>query len=173
MITTVNAFIRYYESVRRRTMTYLHAIPPEQIDWSPQRGAFTCGDIARHLAATEALTVRAVIEGDWPPYLGHERDIAPDLDRILAHLEATHRQSIERLGMLPDAALAEIRVDVTGEERQVWRVLMAMIEHEIHHRSELGCYLALMETEPPQLFGLDTNELIALTQHEAHDDTPA
>ena len=31
---------------------------------------------------------------------------------------------------------------------------MAMVEHEIHHRSQLAAYLAELGVQPPQLFGV-------------------
>jgi uncharacterized damage-inducible protein DinB len=39
---------------------------------------------------------------------------------------------------------------------------MAMIEHEIHHRSQLAVYLSLLGVEPPQIYGLGVEDVIAL-----------
>jgi uncharacterized damage-inducible protein DinB len=45
---------------------------------------------------------------------------------------------------------------------KTWHLLMAMIEHEVHHRSQLAVYLSLMGVQPPQIYGLKLEEVIAL-----------
>jgi uncharacterized damage-inducible protein DinB len=41
-----------------------------------------------------------------------------------------------------------------------WRFLMAMVEHEVHHRSQLDSWLALAGTEAPQLYGYRMEEVV-------------
>ena len=60
MIQSVESLIRYFDSIRRRTLTFARAVPADRIDWSPQEDAFTFGDILRHIAAVEEITVHAV-----------------------------------------------------------------------------------------------------------------
>jgi uncharacterized damage-inducible protein DinB len=36
---------------------------------------------------------------------------------------------------------------------------MATIEHQVHHRSQLAFYLALLNAPPPQVFGVREEEL--------------
>ncbi|NTU80321.1 MAG: DinB family protein [Chloroflexales bacterium] len=50
MIERIGAFISYFESVRRRTITSCKAIPDEQIDWAPRPDEMSFGDLIRHLA---------------------------------------------------------------------------------------------------------------------------
>ena len=45
MIQDVNSFIKYFESIRRRTNTFIQALPAAQIDWSPKAGELSCGDL--------------------------------------------------------------------------------------------------------------------------------
>ena len=37
---------------------------------------------------------------------------------------------------------------------------MAMVEHEIHHRSQLASYLSMVGEAPPQLYGLGVEDVI-------------
>jgi len=36
-----------------------------------------------------------------------------------------------------------------------------LVEHEVHHRSQLDCYLALAGVEPPQIFGRRMEDVLA------------
>jgi uncharacterized damage-inducible protein DinB len=38
---------------------------------------------------------------------------------------------------------------------------MAMVEHEVHHRSQLDCYLAQAGVEPPQIYGWRMEDVMA------------
>jgi len=48
-----------------------------------------------------------------------------------------------------------------------WRLLLAMVEHEVHHRSQLASYLTLMGVEAPDIFGLGVEDVERLTAHAA------
>lgn len=52
-ITSASGFLAYYEKVRERTLRVAGYIPHERIEWTHREGAFSFGDILRHLAATE------------------------------------------------------------------------------------------------------------------------
>lgn len=163
MIEHVDQFIGYFDSIRRRTLTYARTIPPDQIDWRPKAGELTCGDIIRHLAAAELMFVGAAVEGTWR-YAGHERDDEHmNLADTLNSLEASHTTAMKTLTTLNDADLIQPRPSLTGGQPiKAWRLLMAMVEHEIHHRSQLAVYLSLLGIEPPQIYGLGVEDVIAL-----------
>jgi uncharacterized damage-inducible protein DinB len=160
MIMSATAFISYYAGVRRRTVNYCRQIPPEQIDWAPRPGEFTCGDLVRHIAAAEQMFVGVAAADRWA-YPGHERSLASSLDDALAHLEASHTSAVATLGTLSDEELQATRQALDGRPLPVWRVLMLLVEHEVHHRSQLSEYLSALGVTPPQIFGVYVEELIA------------
>jgi uncharacterized damage-inducible protein DinB len=163
MIQSLEAFIRYFDRIRQRTITFFRTIPPEQIDWCPQAGEFTCGDIVRHLAASELMFVAVAVAGRWD-YPGHEREHAPNLESALVHLEAAHTEAMRTLRTLSDADLDQPRPTLAASKPlKVWHILMLMAEHEIHHRSQLATYLTLMGVEAPQIYGMKLEEVVALT----------
>jgi uncharacterized damage-inducible protein DinB len=102
-------------------------------------------------------------EGRWK-YEGHESEQKQSLDELITLLETTHAETMEKLGQFPDQDLNEPRFGSKREGRplKAWRWLMAMTEHEIHHRSQLAVYLSLMGVQPPHIFGLGVEDLIAL-----------
>jgi uncharacterized damage-inducible protein DinB len=162
MIESVSSFSTYFDNIRRRTLNYIHTLPPDKVDWCPQPHEFTCGDIIRHLAAAELMFVGAAVEGKWR-YAGHERDSHPTLAAALAYLETSHQTALARLATMPDEALAQPRPPLTGDQPiKAWRLLMALVEHEIHHRSQLAVYLSLLGIEPPHIYGLGVEDVIAL-----------
>ena len=164
MIHTVRDFADYFEGVRRRTVGFIRTIPAEMIDWTPKPGEYTCGDIVRHVAASEAMFTGVVTDGVWR-YGGHDRARGASLAQALALLDATHATARDALAAAPDRALGEERPSLEPEARPIraWRVLMAMCEHEIHHRSQLASYLTLMGVEAPDVFGLGVEDVQRLT----------
>ncbi len=160
MIEQVSRFIDYFEGVRKRTLNYLRIIPPDQLDWSPRPGEFTCADIIKHLASAELLFVGAAIDGRWK-YVEYDSSQGESLDVLLAQLADTHIQAMTRLQTFPDIELTQERPSLNGPQLKAWRLLMALVEHEIHHRSQLAMYLTLMGVPPPQIFGLGVEEVIA------------
>ena len=61
---------------------------------------------------------------------------------------------------LPDAELYQPRLGLAGRPLKAWRLLMAMVEHEVHHRSQLASYLMMMGVEPPQIYSLGVEEVV-------------
>lgn len=163
MIERVDPFINYFASIRRRTLNYVYTIPADKIDWRPQAGELTCGDIIRHLAAAELMFAGAAVEGKWR-YPDHEWDAERgSLVDALNTLETSHAATLKILATLSDADLAQPRPSLAdGPPIKAWRLLMAMVEHEIHHRSQLAVYLSLLGVEPPQIYGLGVEDVIAL-----------
>jgi uncharacterized damage-inducible protein DinB len=168
MITSVPAFADYFESVRRRTRDFFGAIPPERVDWAPRAGEYTCGDIVRHVAAAETMFVGAAVDGVWR-YPGHDRAAAPTLEGALALLADGHAAAGARLRGLDDGALAQTRpaLEPGGRPVRAWRLLLAMTEHEVHHRSQLASYLTWMGVEAPDIFGLGVEDVERLTAQVA------
>lgn len=164
MIGSITDFIKYFESIRRRTMNYIRIVPADRLAWSPKPGEFTCADIIRHIGTSEQMFVRVATEGKWK-YEGHEVEDEQSLDELMELLESTHVEVIKKLGQFPDKDLNEPRFGPKkeGYPLKTWRWLMAMTEHEIHHRSQLAVYLSLMDVQPPNIFGLGVEDLIAIS----------
>lgn len=95
---------------------------------------------------------------DWSPKEGEWT-----CGEIVRHLEHCHSEAMAALRGLSDADLYQPRPTLNGPPVKAWRLLMAMVEHEVHHRSQLAVYLALMGVEPPQIYGLGLEDVIALS----------
>jgi uncharacterized damage-inducible protein DinB len=169
MIRSVESYIEYFNGIRRRTLTFAHAIPADRVDWSPRENEFAFGDILRHLAAVEKMTINAVVNKKWKAYPGHARDLAHELKDIIGYLETTHAEATNLLRTLSDAELQQPRPALAGPPLKAWRLLMSIIEHEIHHRSQLAGYLTMLGVTPPQIFGLEVDDVIVMSTRLAGD----
>ena len=160
MINSTSHFLHYFDGIRKRTLNYIRAVPPDKINWSPQAGEFTCADIVRNIASGEKMFVGVVMQGKWK-YEGHEGE-QKSSDELIARLDQIHVEAMNAVKALPDAELNQPRPALEGDVPvKAWRWLMAMTEHEIHHRSQLAMYLLLLGVKPPHIYGLGVEDLIA------------
>ena len=158
MIASVADFIRYFEGVRRRTWAVVDRLSPALHDWAPREGEWTCGQIVRHLAGAERFFVAKAADDRFTPDLDPGPWRSPAETREL--LESAHRDALARLRTLDAAALSAPRRDLDGGTVKAWRFLMAMVEHEVHHRSQLDSHLAAAGVEPPQVFGWRMEDVV-------------
>lgn len=164
MLTSIREFVRYFEGIRRRTWAGVDRVTPEILEWRPWPQALSCGAIIRHLAGAERFFVTKVVEDRWTDAL----DPGPSLDLAASRalLETAHQEEMPRLLAIPDARLRERVKDLAGGDVSVWRLLMAMAEHEIHHRSQLNSRLSATGIGAPTLFGYQMEEVIARARGE-------
>jgi uncharacterized damage-inducible protein DinB len=168
VIATVRGFTEYFEGVRRRTVGFFRALPPERMDWAPQTGEYTAGDIIRHVAACEPMFAGAALGRPWR-YAGHEREHGATLEQALAYLDGCHATASGLLAAADDHALSAVvpSLELGARPIKAWRLLMAMTEHEVHHRSQLASYLTWMGVEAPDVFGLGVEDVMRLTAEPA------
>ena len=159
LITSVAEFVRYFEGVRRRTVAAVDRVTPALAEFRPRPNEWSCGEIVRHLAGAERFFVTKVMDDRFTTDL----DLGPGESwaSTRARFDATHAKEMARLGTLPDARLADKVRDLDGGRVSAWRFLMAMVEHEVHHRSPLDAWLMLAGTEPPQIYGYRMEDVVA------------
>jgi len=158
-IRTIKPFLKYFDSVRDRTMRVTRCIPPSQLDWTCAPGKFTLGDLPRHLAVVERYLWAENIQGKPSRYTSHGKELADGLDNILAFMEKTHAESMEIFGRLSDDDLQRTCMTIAGTEAPIRLCLRAMVEHEIHHRGQIYNYLGILGVPAPPIFGLTSEEV--------------
>jgi len=82
-IRTAGEFLDYWDSVRARTRRVVACIPPERLEWTHRDGAFTLGDLVRHLAAIERYMYAETVAGRPSRYQGCGRDLADGFPAVL------------------------------------------------------------------------------------------
>ena len=154
MFTSVATFLRYFDGVNKRAMRDIAALPPEADGWTPATGdgekSWSINKLIGHMAGSRLYFASAYAGDGWisPP--------PPDVSARacwLPALEESAGEFRERLLGSPDSWL-ERRVDMIDSEATLpgWRILLMMMEHDIHHRSQIDTYAGLNGWDVPQIY---------------------
>ena len=184
MITDIDAFLRYFDGVHRRALRDIGALPPEAEGWAPppstslgtgageDENGWGIGEIVRHMAGTRIYFARAYRgEGwiaDWPP------PITESQSSWLPALEASAAEFRRRVEGTPPEWLRR-KVPLLDSEGAIsgWRILMLMLEHDVHHRSQIDTYAGLQGWAVPDIYGRSAEQvgLQRPRQRELHPDS--
>lgn len=152
-IHTIEPFLDYFAKIRERTRRVVVLIPPDRLEWAPREGAWTFGDLVRHLAAIERWMFAENVSGRPSRYPGHGRELADGYDAVLAYFDRMHDEAMDVFRALTPDALQARCTTPGGASMPAWKWLRAMVEHEIHHRGQLSAYLKMLGiAQPASLF---------------------
>ncbi|HKP75261.1 MAG TPA: DinB family protein [Longimicrobiaceae bacterium] len=160
-IATIEPFLAYFEGIRGRTKRVAECIRAEHLEWAPREGAFSFGDILRHLGAIERWMFAENAAGRPSRYPGHGRELADGRDAVLAYLDQMHAEAVEILRELTPERLRGPATTPGGATMAAWKWLRAMVEHEAHHRGQIYLMLNLLRVPTPPLYGLTEEEVHA------------
>ena len=169
MITDVESFLRFFDSVRRRTERDIAALPPAAAAWRPPpasgEAGWGIGELVGHIGAVRLYFASAYRGEGW---LLTE----PDIDRTRQETWVPWlRASAERFVALKRETPAtwltrRIEMIDTPGALPGWRLLMMMLEHEVHHRSQIDTYAGLQGWPVPQIFERTYESISALQPEE-------
>jgi len=176
MITDIASYLRFFDSVRRRTERDVAALPPAAATWRPPAGAsgeagWSIGDIVGHIGGGRLYFAGAYRGEGWitrPP------EIDPADQRTwLPWLQSSSERFVALLRDTPDEWLTRrIEMIDTPGSLSGWRMLMMMLEHEVHHRSQIDAYAGLQGWPVPDIFGRSAETIAGLQpdQRARHQD---
>jgi uncharacterized damage-inducible protein DinB len=165
MITDLPSYLRYFDGVRRRTERDVAALPSVAVAWRPPtrhgETGWTIGQIIDHIGASRLYFASAYRGEGW---IG----IRPDPGRSdqatwIPWLEESAARFVELVKDTPREWLTRRieMIDTPGSSLSGWRVLMMMIEHEVHHRSQIDAYAGLQGWPVPDIFGRSAEAVAA------------
>lgn len=163
-IGRIEPFLDYYGRLRERTRRVVACIPPDRLEWAPRPGAFSFGDVVRHIGAIERYMFAENARLRPSRYPGHGRELADGYDAVLAFFERMHRETLDILRGLAPEDLRRRCETPGGASLPVWKWLRAMAEHEVHHRGQLYLMLRLIDVPTPPLYGLTSEEVRARSE---------
>ncbi|MGE8207287.1 DinB family protein [Heyndrickxia sp. NPDC080065] len=161
MIHDIQEYVKYLDGIHKRTMQYAKAIPNELLDWKPSEDKFSIGDLLRHIASSRLMFLGIFEHGSWT-YTGHDTGKGASIEDISNYLESCQKKLTEGLLKVGNDVLTKKVLGLHGHEVSAWRILMAIPEHEIHHRGQISAYLQMNKIEPPQIFGLKIEQVKTL-----------
>ncbi len=149
------------------TRKTLERVPEDKFDWKPHEKSMTLGNLATHLATLPS----------WVGFTINETsiDIAPVGGEPMKNEPATSRQEVlERFDESVNAAREAI-AGASDEQLFVeWSLLSGghtvltmprvavlrsfVMNHNIHHRAQLGVYLRLNDVPVPSIYGPSADE---------------
>jgi uncharacterized damage-inducible protein DinB len=172
MITDIASYLRFFDGVRRRTERDVAALPPEAAAWRPPAAAgeseWTIGQIIDHLGGSRLYfasayrgegwlwtrTDKVMDAGDPRTWLGWLRTSA---ERFTAQIADTPAEWLNRRVEM---------IDTPGAALSGWRILMMMIEHEVHHRSQIDAYAGLQGWPVPDIFNRSAEHITTLQSEQ-------
>jgi uncharacterized damage-inducible protein DinB len=156
---THSDFLKYFDSVRGRTLRVAACIPAEHIEWRPVPGAYSFGDLLRHLGAIERWMFAENVARRPARYPGHGRELAEGKDDVLAYLARMHTEAMAIFGALSDDEVQRPVQTPGGASLAAWKWLRSMVEHEAHHRGQIYTMLRMLGVATPPLYGLTEEEV--------------
>jgi len=167
MLQDIPSFLAYWRNARSRTVRVLAALEAGDLNWVPRPGAFSFGDLFRHLAGLERYMWAENVQGRPSTYPGHGASLALGLPELQAYLDRCHAESLAIFGRLTDADLLAPCTTPAGAPMPTWKWLRAMAEHEAHHRGQLYLMASLRGRSVAPLFGLTEAQVIEASQPDS------
>ena len=166
MITDVESYLRFFDSVRRRTERDVAALPPEAAAWRPPaadgEAGWGFGELVAHIGGSR-LYFASAYRGEGWIWGGVEAD-PDDQSTWLPWLRTSAERYVALLKDTPGHWLTRRieMIDTPGSTLSGWRILMMMLEHEVHHRSQIDTYAGLQGWPVPQIFDRSAESIVAL-----------
>ncbi len=168
MFTSIGAFLNYFDAVNRRALRDIGALPPEADGWAPGTGegeqAWSINTLVGHMAGSRLYFASAYRGEGWispqPPDVSSQDHWLPAIAESAGEL---HR----KLDDTPDAWLErKVHMIDTDAALSGWRVLMMMLEHDIHHRSQIDTYAGLNGWPVPDIYERSAETIGGLQDEE-------
>ena len=167
MLNDPQAFLSYFEGIHRRTVRDIHALPKPAESWAPPAGegenAWSIAQIVHHICESRMYFARAYRNEGW--LYDWEVPSTASLDDWVPALQASLEEFRGRIDGTPAEWLTRrIQMIDTDGMLSGWRVLMMMVEHEVHHRSQIDTYAGMQGWDVPQIYGRTREQIDELQE---------
>ena len=142
------------ESIKPTLTKALELTPEDKLDWAPAEGMITIGNIFLHISECSDWWFDEVINGKKAVDLSLAPDMkSPPKAEIVKYMEI-HWERMERFfKAVPD--IIGKTYEFKGKEKThhfegTW-IYTHLLEHDLHHRSQIHQYLRIMGIKPPEI----------------------
>ena len=155
MIETIDDFLRYFRSVHKRAVRDVAALPPAADGWKPADGegeiAWSINTLIGHMAGSRLYFASAFRGEGW---ISPEPPDVSSPDKWVRALEQSYDDFVAQVGDAPPDWMSRKvdMIDTPGGQLAGWRLLMMMMEHDIHHRSQIDTYAGINGWPVPDIY---------------------
>jgi uncharacterized damage-inducible protein DinB len=146
----LESLISHLERYRAVTLQTLDLVPDDKLEWRLQQGLRSIGELFFHMGQVEAFYVAGLFENRWDHAVFAPPPAPLTRASLREALAATRHRTLTALRALQAADLSAPAC-VPGIPVQ-WPLrswLWYLVEHEIHHKAQLGLYLWRLGIEGP------------------------
>jgi len=141
---------------------------PEKFDWKPHAKSMSLGRLAQHLAEIPHWTVETISKDELdlappgspphqpPPPLTSKTQILETFDKNLSEAKAALSATDDEHLMKPWSLKMGGKTILTLPRVAVVRNFV--LNHNVHHRAQLGVYLRLNDVPVPSVYGPSADE---------------
>ncbi|UCC81233.1 MAG: DinB family protein [Candidatus Zixiibacteriota bacterium] len=146
---TKSAILKYWENVRKLTLTVFDLFPQDKFDFRPVADVRSVAEQFDHILICELYARIGLLTGVWDiSAFSGERDLSRN--RLRDKLYSENKKTLGLFRMLPEGQFMKVYETpfgaISGEA-----LIYETIDEEIHHRGNLYVYLRLLGIAPPQM----------------------
>ena len=141
----------WFDEVKPPIMKALEATPDDKLEWIPAEKMITLGNIFMHISEASDWWITRVI------YKKEAKDYTPCKSFPRDHIKTLLDDHWYRLEKFFDACPKILE----GKYLIDWRkppetvdgfwIMLHLLEHDIHHRSQINHYLRILGVKPPRI----------------------
>jgi uncharacterized damage-inducible protein DinB len=157
-------FLSTWDREAESTARVLRALPTSQYDFRPDATGRSLGELAWHLAESDAYMSYGIETGGFtmdmkPPNIERPRTV----EQLAPGFELIHREAVARIRKLKPEDLDRSIVFFTRQPMAIRDILWsAIIHHGIHHRGQLSLMCRLAGGVSPGVYGPNREEMTAM-----------
>ena len=166
-MTLSQALLPEFDHEFANTRKTIERVPDDQLGWKPHEKSFSMGELAIHLAeipqwapvTIEQDSFDMTPPGAQPrehPKLSSRKEILEMFDQGVARARAAIAAASDEQWMKPWSLLKGGQILMTMPRIAVARSFI--LNHNVHHRAQLGVYLRLNNLPVPALYGPSADE---------------
>lgn len=161
------ALLPEYDQEMANTRKTLERVPEDKFDWKPHQKSFSMGSLATHLATLPSWGVITIQnesfdvapEGAPPPRAEPAKSVEDLLQRFDQNVASTRAA----LAAASDEELLKSWTLLKGGNEifslpRIAALRSFVMNHNIHHRAQLGVYLRLNDVPVPSIYGPSADE---------------
>ncbi len=145
------------------TRKSLERIPEDKFDWKPHEKSFSLHQLAAHIAETPHWVPVTLNMDEFDIDAPYDRVVPETKEEILAHFD----EGVAEARTMIEASTSD-QLETTWSMKKGGEVTMSMpkgvvlrsfiLNHNVHHRAQLGVYLRMLDVPVPGHYGPSADE---------------